>query len=128
MRAGLVACLAVLVGLAGAPLATSAPVCTPSIVVRVCLGVEAGNAVSADAFVVTPVDWRSAHVAAGTFGAGAAAHGYGSATSGPLDVYAGATGAGPYAGMFFCVGLPPYLPTACGDPVWHAMRLASLVP
>lgn len=126
MRAALL--LAIVAGLVGAPLAVAAPFCTPSIVARACFEVSVGTAADVDAYLVTPFDWRSVHAAAGTAGAGVGVHGAGFATNGPLDVWAGASPSGPYAGVYFCVGLPPYLPIACGDALGHAMRLASMLP
>lgn len=119
--------LIIFAAIISAPLATSAPICTPYIFARACADASAGRAVDADVFFVTSGEWRSFHAAAGPGGAGAGLHGYGFAT-GPLDLYAGATPAGPYAGAFFCVGLWPYVPGACGDPISHVMRIASLLP
>lgn len=117
----------VMVALLSAPLAFAAPVCTPYVLARACVSVTAGTAVDGDVYVVTPIDWRSAHASAGLNGAGAGLHGYGFATNGPFDVWAGASPAGPHAGAYFCLGAPT-LPSSCGDLLYHVMRLASLVP
>ena len=115
------------------PIAAAAPICAPLLVGSACAEATAGTSVGLDLFLflapgVSPDEWRSAHVAAGPGGAGAALHGYGASTSGPLELWAGASGAGPYGGAYFCVGLAPYVPAACGDPLSHVFRIASLVP
>lgn len=119
--------LIVLAAILSAPLVASAPICTPYVLARACVGVSAGSTADADVYLVTPADWRSVHAAGGPGGAGAALHGFGFAT-GPLDLYAGATPAGPYAGLYFCVGAPPFIPASCGDAVQHVMRIAALLP
>lgn len=120
--------LGLAVGLLAAPGAFAASVCSPYVLARACFSVNVGTAADVDAYLVTPTDWRSAHASAGPAGAGAGAHGSGMATSGPLDVYAGASPAGPYAGAYFCIGVRPYTPVSCDDVLGHARRIQSLLP
>jgi len=120
--------LVLAVALFATPGAAAAGVCIPFGWGLVCANAEAGNAVAADVFVGTFADWRSAHLVASPSGAGAAAHGYGVLTAGALDVYVGASPAGPYADAFFCTPSVLWSPGVCDSALGHARRVAPLLP